>query len=86
MSKLLTESENQSIQEILVEALGVKIDQLTPNALLMEDLGADSLSQVEIIMMLEEKFDIIIEDIMTENIKSVKDIYDSVAKSLEDKK
>jgi len=82
MNKLLTESEIKSIQKILVEELSVKPDQLTPEALLGVDLGADSLSQVEIIMKLEDKFDITIPDEVAEKVKSVKNVYDTVAEML----
>jgi len=80
MNKLLTESEIKSIQDILVEELGVNSDQLTSNALLVEDLSADSLTQVELIMILEDKFDITIPDDLAEKVKSVKDVYDVVVK------
>ena len=44
------------VKEIVVEQLGVSEDQVTPEAKFIEDLGADSLDQVELVMALEEKF------------------------------
>jgi len=44
------------IRDIIVEQLGVNASQVTPNASFVEDLGADSLDQVELVMAFEEKF------------------------------
>ena len=46
----------QRVKDIIVEQLGVKADQVTPEAKFIEDLGADSLDIVELIMALEEEF------------------------------
>ena len=50
------------VKEIVVEQLGVSEDQVTPEAKFIEDLGADSLDQVELVMALEEKFGFAISD------------------------
>ncbi|HKI69095.1 MAG TPA: acyl carrier protein, partial [Verrucomicrobiae bacterium] len=46
----------QRVKDIIVEQLGVKPDQVTPDAKFIEDLGADSLDTVELVMALEEEF------------------------------
>jgi acyl carrier protein len=50
------------VKEIIVEQLGVDADQVTVNASFVDDLGADSLDTVELVMALEEEFDIEIPD------------------------
>ncbi len=47
---------DQRVKDIIVEQLGVKADQVTPEAKFIEDLGADSLDTVELIMAFEEEF------------------------------
>ncbi len=61
------------IQEIVVEHLGVKPSQVTPDAHFINDLGADSLGTVELIMSLEEAFDLDIPDDQAEQIRTVGD-------------
>jgi acyl carrier protein len=46
----------QRVKDIIVEQLGVNADQVTPEAKFIEDLGADSLDTVELVMALEEEF------------------------------
>lgn len=50
------------VKEIIVEQLGVNEDQVTPDAKLLEDLGADSLDAVELVMAIEEEFGIEVPD------------------------
>ena len=61
----------QRVKEIIVEQLGVNADQVTPDAKFIEDLGADSLDTVELVMELEEEFDINIPDDAAEKIQTV---------------
>lgn len=61
------------IKEIIVEQLGVDADQVTSDASFVDDLGADSLDTVELVMALEEEFDIEIPDEDAEKIATVKD-------------
>jgi acyl carrier protein len=61
------------IKQIIAEKLGVSEDKVTPQASFVEDLGADSLDQVELIMAFEDAFDIEIPDDDAEKMKSVKD-------------
>lgn len=62
------------IREIIVEQLDVDEDKVTPDASITEDLGADSLDVVDLVMSIEESFDIEIPDEEVENIKTVGDI------------
>ena len=66
------------IKEIVVEQLGVDADQVTPDANFVDDLGADSLDTVELIMAFEEEFGIEIPDTDAEKIKTVQDVMDYI--------
>ncbi|MDP0488130.1 MAG: acyl carrier protein [Fusobacterium sp. JB021] len=68
----------EKIREIVVEQLGVDADQITVDANFIDDLGADSLDTVELIMAFEEEFDIEIPDTDAEKIKTVKDVIDYI--------
>jgi acyl carrier protein len=69
----------ERVKKVLVEQLDVSEDEVTPQASLVDDLGADSLDVVEIIMGLEEEFDIEIPDEDAEkNISTVQGIVDYV--------
>lgn len=68
----------EKIKAIIVEKLGVDETEVIDDAHLMEDLGADSLDTVELIMEFEKTFDIKISDEMSEKIKTVGDIYNAV--------
>ncbi len=61
------------VKKIIVDQLGVEEDEVTPEASFIEDLGADSLDIVELIMALEEEFGIEIPDEDAEKIATVKD-------------
>jgi acyl carrier protein len=74
MDTLLTETEIGEIQDILIEELGVKREQLTPEARIEGDLGADSLDIVEIIMHVEEHFGLDIPDEDAERVSTVGDL------------
>jgi len=63
----------EKVKEVIVEKLGVSPEQVTPEASFIDDLGADSLDQVELVMALEEEFDIEIPDEDAEKMTSVKD-------------
>ena len=62
------------VREIISEQLGVAADEVTPEASFIEDLGADSLDIVELVMALEEEFNIEISDEDAEKIRTVKDV------------
>ncbi|MCD4812619.1 acyl carrier protein [bacterium] len=61
------------VKEIIVDQLGVNADEVTIEASFIEDLGADSLDTVELVMALEEEFSLEIPDEEAEKIKSVGD-------------
>jgi len=69
------------VKEVIVEQLNVSPDEVKPEASFVEDLGADSLDVVEMIMALEEKFEIEIPDSDAENIKTVQDVVDYIEKA-----
>ncbi len=69
---------DQEMIEIIVEQLSVEKDKVVPGASFVDDLGADSLDLVELIMAMEEKFDIEIPDEDAEKIATVKDAVDYV--------
>ena len=60
------------VKKLVVEQLGVAEDQVTPDASFVDDLGADSLDTVELVMALEEEFDTEIPDDEAEKITTVK--------------
>jgi acyl carrier protein len=63
----------QRVKEIITEQLGVSADQVTDEASFIDDLGADSLDQVELVMALEEEFEIEIPDEDAEKMATVRD-------------
>ncbi|HUP65285.1 MAG TPA: acyl carrier protein [Thermoanaerobaculia bacterium] len=66
-------SVEERVKSIIVEQLGVDAEEVTPEASFVEDLGADSLDTVELIMAFEEEFGVEISDEEAEKIKRVKD-------------
>ena len=62
------------VKEILVDQLDVEEEKVTMEASIVDDLGADSLDLVDLVMSLEEEFDVEIPDEQVENIKTVGDI------------
>ena len=63
----------ERVKDIIVEELGVEREKLTAEASFMEDLGADSLDTVELVMAFEKEFDIDIPDEEAEKLKTVGD-------------
>jgi acyl carrier protein len=74
-------SVEDRVKAIIVEQLGVDAEEVTPEASFVEDLGADSLDTVELIMAFEEEFGIEISDEDAEKIKRVKDATDYIEKN-----
>jgi len=68
----------ERVKKIVIEQLGVKEDEVTPNANFVDDLGADSLDTVELVMALEEEFECEIPDEEAEKITSVQQAIDYV--------
>jgi acyl carrier protein len=71
----------EKVKQIIVEQLQVDEAEVTPNASFQEDLGADSLDVVELVMQFEEAFDLEIPDEDAEKIKTVKDAIDYIEKN-----
>ena len=71
-------SVEERVKQIIVEQLGVDEGEVTPNASFVDDLGADSLDTVELVMAFEEAFEIEIPDEDAEKIRTVKDAVDYV--------
>ena len=67
-------SIEERVKKIIVDQLGVKPEQVTPDAKFIEDLGADSLDTVELVMALEEEFGNEIPDEQAEKLQSVGDV------------
>ena len=71
------------VKKIIVEQLGVEDDEVVPTASFVEDLNADSLDLVELIMSLEEEFGMEISDEEAEKIVSVQDAVDYINEHVE---
>ena len=69
------------VTEIIIEQLGVSEDQIKPEAKFVEDLGADSLDQVELVMALEEEFDAEIPEEDVDTLQTVGDVMTYITKS-----
>lgn len=73
----------ERVKKIVVEQLGVEADQVTVEANFVEDLGADSLDTVELVMALEEEFGCEIPDEAAEGIATVQQAIDFITKNAE---
>ena len=73
-------SIEERVKQIIVEQLGLDESEVTPGASFVDDLGADSLDTVELVMAFEEAFDIEIPDEDAEKIRTVKDAIDYIEK------
>jgi acyl carrier protein len=71
-------SVDERVKQIIVEQLGVDEAEVTANASFVDDLGADSLDTVELVMAFEEAFEIEIPDEDAEKIRTVKDAVDYI--------
>src|SRR6266478_2920238 len=71
---------DDKVKQIIVEQLGVDEGEVTTNASFVDDLGADSLDTVELVMAFEEAFDIEIPDEDAEKIRTVQDAIDYIGK------
>ena len=68
------------VRQIIAEQLGVEEAEVTPSSSFVDDLGADSLDTVELVMALEENFDLEIPDEAAEKIRTVQDAIDYIGK------
>mgnify|MGYP006292974205 CR=1 FL=1 len=71
----------EKVKEIIVDQLGVSADEVKPEAQFVEDLGADSLDLTELIMAMEEEFDIEIDDEEAQKILKVQDAISYIEKN-----
>jgi acyl carrier protein len=74
-------SVDEKVKQLVVEQLGVDEGEVTPSASFVDDLGADSLDTVELVMAFEEAFDLEIPDEDAEKIRTVKDAIDYIGKN-----
>ena len=78
----MAEDIQQKVVDLIVDQLGVDADSVTPEAHFIDDLGADSLDTVELVMAFEEAFDIEIPDEDAEKLETVKDAIDYLKRRL----
>ena len=71
-------SVEERVKKIIVEQLGANADEVAPESAFVDDLGADSLDTVELVMAFEEEFDIEIPDEDAEKIQTVQDAVDYI--------
>ena len=71
-------SVNERVKGIVAEQLGIGIDEINNESSFIDDLGADSLDTVELVMALEEAFDVEISDEQAENISTVQSAIDYI--------
>ncbi|MCI7699589.1 MAG: acyl carrier protein [Akkermansia sp.] len=76
----MSDSILSQVKEIIVEQLSVEPEKVTLDAKFIEDLGADSLDNVELIMAFEEKFSVEVPDDVAETLKTVKDVVEYIEK------
>ena len=76
---------SEKIKSIIAEQLGVKLEEVTPEASFIDDLGADSLDTVELVMALEEEFGVEIPDEYAEKITTVGDAIKYIEEKMESK-
>ena len=82
MQPMSSEEVFDKVKEIIVEQLGVAETAITPDASFIDDLGADSLDIVELIMALEEEFDLEIPDADAEKVVTVGDVVDYIKENV----
>lgn len=73
----------ERVCQIIVEQLDVSADEVVPEASFIDDLGADSLDLVELVMAIEEFFNVEIPDIDAENIRTVQDAINYIQRNVD---
>ncbi|MDR0571377.1 MAG: acyl carrier protein [Rickettsiales bacterium] len=76
----------EKVKKIVIENLGIEENKVTENSSFVEDLGADSLDQVELVMAFEEEFGIEIPDEVAEKITTVQKAVEYIKSSISDNK
>ena len=79
----LSAQDRKTVLEILANQLDASLDQLTDDAILMDDLGADSLDLVQITMTIEDRFHLTLPDDRTDQIKTVGDLQNLLSELME---
>jgi acyl carrier protein len=82
MNTRLTEKQIAQAQDILMEELDVNREQLTPESRIEEDLGADSLTMVQIVMKMEDVFKVVLSYEVVEKAVTVEKLYETLANQL----
>ena len=83
MNSILSDNDARIVMEILTRELGVSSEQLTPDVSFEEDFGSDSLTLIEIMMAIEERFDLAIPEARWEKVKTVGDLFETLGELLE---
>jgi acyl carrier protein len=78
----MSDSLEQKVRAIVAEQLGVELSEVRPDASILDDLGADSLDVVEMVMSLEESFDIEVPDEDIEGLRTVADVERYVTRAI----
>ena len=78
----MAENIQQKVVDLIVDQLGVDADSVTPEAHFIDDLGADSLDTVELVMAFEEEFDLEVPDEDAEKLETVSDVTDYLKERL----
>ncbi len=76
------EATSEKVRALMAEQLGVDLADMRPDANILDDLGADSLDVVELVMAIEDAFDIEVPDEVAEGMRTVGDVEAYVAKRL----
>jgi len=75
----------ETIRDVIVEVLDIPPEEVTLESSFVDDLGADSLDVVEMLMLLEEKYELEIPEEVAENMKTVKDVVEYLEARLQEK-
>jgi len=86
MNDILSEKDARMVEAILVRELDVRREQLAHDARLVDDLGADSLTLVEITMAIEDEFNLSIPDKRWERVRTVGDLFEALAELLQEQR
>lgn len=78
----MSDSLEQKVRSIVAEQLGVDLSEVQPAASILDDLGADSLDVVEMVMSIEESFDIEVPDEDVEGLRTVADVERYVTRAI----
>jgi len=86
MKDILSEKDTRILEDILTHELDAQPEQLTYEARIMEDLSADSLTVIEIIMAVEDRFGLSLPEERWEKVKTVGDLYEALAETLQEQR